>query len=290
MDWVEAWEEMGLSPRGRGNPPFQVEASRPYRSIPAWAGEPRLHLLRQRRNGVYPRVGGGTVTRRPPGLSGLGLSPRGRGNQGWTEAAGVVVGSIPAWAGEPRRPMAATPPCRVYPRVGGGTRLESALDAERRGLSPRGRGNQHLPLWLFISNGSIPAWAGEPVTPANNALVLRVYPRVGGGTRRESIMKIRPSGLSPRGRGNRGRKTTAGPRPGSIPAWAGEPYPPLRFPPTTAVYPRVGGGTWSRAARYSTSCGLSPRGRGNLHRTFPTVFEAGSIPAWAGEPRNRPRC
>ena len=51
------------------------------------------------------------------------------------------------------------------------------------------------------------------------------------------------------------------------------------------VYPRVGGGTYGpRPVIYPTE-GLSPRGRGNrvflsLHKYF-----AGSIPAWAGEPK-----
>ena len=70
---------------------------------------------------VYPRVGGETqITSRGAG-SGLGLSPRGRGNRHVAPLAMVVEGSIPAWAGKPRPGHVAWNPRRVYPRVGGET-------------------------------------------------------------------------------------------------------------------------------------------------------------------------
>ena len=50
----------------------------------------------------------------------------------------------------------------VYPRVCGGT---NELDADRSvlgGLSPRVRGNHALDEGLRLSEGSIPACAGEP--------------------------------------------------------------------------------------------------------------------------------
>ena len=93
----------------------------------------------------------------------------------------------------------------------------------------------------------------------------------------------------------------------SIPAWAGEPLP--QEPPIycARVYPRVGGGTFSRMVRVLACVGLSPRGRGNrylsvfkllsLASVYPRVgggtfinphSDQGStmrsIPAWAGEP------
>ena len=50
-----------------------------------------------------------------------------------------------------------------------------------------------------------------------------VYPRVGGGTDSPDGKKAGVLGLSPRGRGNRGRLRRSGGLWGSIPAWAGEP-------------------------------------------------------------------
>ena len=60
----------------------------------------------------------------------------------FTEQGELVGGSIPAWAG---KPFVSSPLKRrwwVYPRVGGETNGEPTFDALRKGLSPRGRGNQ----------------------------------------------------------------------------------------------------------------------------------------------------
>ena len=93
------------------------------------------------------------------------------------------------------------------------------------------------------------------------------------------------SGLSPRVRGNREVIVLdAGPE-RSIPARAGEPTPAPSQAPRDWVYPRACGGTSWASSGVSTSCGLSPRVRGNLDH-FPNGTKDGrSIPARAGEPR-----
>ena len=75
---------VGLSPRGRGNPLEEGELARGHRSIPAWAGEPLTLPRRCFGCTVYPRVGGGTSLTELEEAMELGLSPRGRGNQGQT--------------------------------------------------------------------------------------------------------------------------------------------------------------------------------------------------------------
>ena len=133
---------LGLSPRMRGN---RVEAlAIPFlqRSIPAYAGEPRLRRSALGFHWVYPRVCGGT-TRLPDGQVRLwGLSPRMRGNHLDYLVFGRLYGSIPAYAGEP----APIPPkylsTGVYPRVCGGTSLVKFDGTSSAGLSPRMRGNR----------------------------------------------------------------------------------------------------------------------------------------------------
>ena len=95
------------------------------RSIPAWAGEPDLHLDTLYWHRVYPRVGGGTDNHGWALIYVQGLSPRGRGNLGAQLPVGLGDGSIPAWAGEPDEHGTRWACRRVYPRVGGGT-LERA--------------------------------------------------------------------------------------------------------------------------------------------------------------------
>ena len=114
---------------------------------------------------------------------------------------------------------------------------------------------------------------------------LRVYPRVGGATFKKKREKLEVMGLSPRGRGNlfQGVKDNAPER--SIPAWAGQPLRRLAHRRGPSVYPRVGGATFRQSLGISLKMGLSPRGRGNLISLFWRMARAGSIPAWAGQPR-----
>ena len=145
----------------------------------------------------------------------------------------------------------------VYPRVGGGTnrrftpRFHSMI-----GVYPRvGGGTEDAaggaPLSQGRSRGSIPAWAGEPVSAHAYRTValfmIGVYPRVGGGTSESQRQQTPGEGLSPRGRGN--------PRSSGVQVRAGRTgvYPRVgrgnrrsggkRFWGLIGVYPRVGGGT-----------------------------------------------
>ena len=238
---------------------------------------------------VYPRVGGGTKIN-PPSVSSMrGLSPRGRGNLFQARRGQPHRRSIPAWAGEPGTLACRRRAVSVYPRVGGGTLQIFGERKRDEGLSPRGRGNLLLPLYGGRTSGSIPAWAGEPRSPARHLPTGQVYPRVGGGTAPLFAGETMSSGLSPRGRGTlhvlRQRKRDER----SIPAWAGEPTGARWTDAFREVYPRVGGGTSPDGVTTRTCSGLSPRGRGNR-----TLFVFGSIshrsiPAWAGEPDPRPK-
>ena len=96
-------EDIGLSPRVRGNPYKDTYEDTRERSIPACAGEPTLCSLMCKSNPVYPRVCGGTSPRYFPRTDGEGLSPRVRGNLPSRSKAVGIRRSIPACAGEPMR-------------------------------------------------------------------------------------------------------------------------------------------------------------------------------------------
>ena len=193
---------LGLSPRGRGNHPSKRIPLHPFRSIPAWAGEPQTNPMKATLRAVYPRVGGGTEVYYIAALGLEGLSPRGRGNRRWWPAETACRRSIPAWAGEPDPGRFTATLQEVYPRVGGGTKSLAHHVTTLPGLSPRGRGNQFGDLWAAKTRRSIPAWAGEPAFAIMMASWFRVYPRVGGGTVAVLSVRARTWGLSPRGRGN----------------------------------------------------------------------------------------
>ena len=168
--------------------------------------------------------------------------------------------------------------------MGGGTSCASSLSQTTKGLSPRGRGN----LGGMVPSGkrprSIPAWAGEPSVPRPRPRMVRVYPRVGGGTGVRFSDALHERGLSPRGRGNHAYSGQPLPSIRSIPAWAGEPCAFVSPRAIRGVYPRVGGGTVPISRASIAPGGLSPRGRGNPSPSLSGSVLGRSIPAWAGEP------
>ena len=218
-----------------------------------------------------------------------GLSPRVRGNRRQHAPADADERSIPACAGEPRGLHVHRIGWRVYPRVCGGTHKASTAIPVSRGLSPRVRGNQHRWPAAVYRRGSIPACAGEPEPRPGRRIPTRVYPRVCGGTLPARTGNTTDRGLSPRVRGNLDRsRTEEGPH-GSIPACAGEPQAVGDAHQGAQVYPRVCGGTLSKAALARRIAGLSPRVRGNPEPGRGGRDGNGSIPACAGEPSARPR-
>ena len=131
---------------------------------------------------------------------------------------------------------------------------------------------------------SIPACTGEPVLCRDEDIHIEVYPRVYGGTLRVTISGTDHEGLSPRVRGNRGAGRGRQPGVGSIPACTGEPVQVTEYPQSSAVYPRVYGGTTTSAEKPYPLWGLSPRVRGNQLAQVIIGPSRGSIPACTGEP------
>ena len=258
-------ERYGLSPRVRGNRGEGGYGCDEGGSIPACAGEPPARNTSRRFRMVYPRVCGGTGSPTRRNTERGGLSPRVRGNRRRRGRRASYPRSIPACAGEPRSIPACAGEPRVYPRVCGGTTTGTTRPTEAQGLSPRVRGNPSICGDPVCQIGSIPACAGEPGSNPAPPPAPEVYPRVCGGTATVADAQANRPGLSPRVRGNRWRPTTPCPPPRSIPACAGEPVAPSRFPLPFAVYPRVCGGTPATWISTSSVQGLSPRVRGNRH-------------------------
>ena len=85
-------------------------------------------------------------------------------------------------------------------------------------------------------------------------------------------------------RGNLAPPPCALSHPGSIPAYAGEPWRCRWRRSRIRVYPRVCGGTYAIQQRQGRTGGLSPRMRGNLDTLWQRTHNRRSIPAYAGEP------
>ena len=153
----------GLSPRMRGNQVTEPPAPAPPASIPAYAGEPRRVSPLRKPTSVYPRVCGGTPDTKAKTAPLIGLSPRMRGNPRYQGENRPFDRSIPAYAGEPTENAAQPKYVKVYPRVCGGTLRLGLGNRGRQGLSPRMRGNRGGRKCACRPEGSIPAYAGEPL-------------------------------------------------------------------------------------------------------------------------------
>ena len=90
---------------------------------------------------VYPRVCGGTEILDAARSVPAGLSPRVRGNLLDVADWEMENRSIPACAGEPLWIRGSASMTKVYPRVCGGTQASLLRGYNRKGLSPRVRGN-----------------------------------------------------------------------------------------------------------------------------------------------------
>ena len=179
---------------------------------------------------------------------------------------------------------------KVYPRVCGGTPIQSGVPSPPDGLSPRVRGNPDVTGHSVPDERSIPACAGEPAARPCYPAHQRVYPRVCGGTSASPRTTSGARGLSPRVRGNLKQQVTIHCQERSIPACAGEPGFRRPCGPVRGVYPRVCGGTGVAVLHGPLGQGLSPRVRGNQGQPWPARRRARSIPACAGEPNPDSAC
>ena len=132
-------------------------------------------------------------------------------------------GPIPACAGQPACATSQMRHAWAYPRVCGATGNVSEVIILRRGLSPRVRGNRQKLEPVALSQGPIPACAGQPSTKRTPSRKARAYPRVCGATVFELSTLAYQDGLSPRVRGNLARFVHAPYQFGPIPACAGQP-------------------------------------------------------------------
>ena len=220
----------GLSPRVRGKLIAGEHILDFQRSIPACAGEATGCWTKRKAGKVYPRVCGGSTKLGQVAQPLQGLSPRVRGKPDVRPADFVFLRSIPACAGE---------------AVGYAPRPETG-----QGLSPRVRGKPRRLPGGAGDDGSIPACAGEAAMRKYWNRLVKVYPRVCGGSRPRPGAGWTPGGLSPRVRGKRdGEYVTQGGL-GSIPACAGEAEAIWSGSPYQTVYPRVcGGSSWQESLK-----------------------------------------
>ena len=136
----------------------------------------------------------------------------------------------------------------------------------------------------------LPARAGQPSTAQALWSSCWAYPRSRGATAPLPATVLCQTGLSPLARGNLIALQCGSPRSGPIPARAGQPPTVAPSSSVSTAYPRSRGATAYNFGTHLSVTGLSPLARGNLRAVDEAQFDAGPIPARAGQPRCAWRC
>ena len=153
------------------------------------------------------------------------------------------------------------------------------------GLPPRGRGNPLRARLSGSSDGSTPAWAGQPNCCSSIPVPAKVYPRVGGATAQSLRLVAMYRGLPPRGRGNRGIGPAEHLSHGLPPRGRGNRHFLSFLDRLSRVYPRVGGATAFKSTVSRWTWRVYPRvGGATLHAIHRRRRYHRSTPAWAGQP------
>ena len=192
-------------------------------SIPARAEQTLPPSLLNANHQGLSRSRGGTAIMASGVMYAYGLSPLARGNHVRVNGDCLILGPIPARAGEPNSGVGCTALAGAYPRSRGGTSVSLRSSFCATGLSPLARGNRWRRQCRCSAYGPIPARAGEPAQVDKAHECIWAYPRSRGGTRTSPDESSPPGGLSPLARGNPLQATQAQRLLGPIPARAGEP-------------------------------------------------------------------
>ena len=257
-----AGRQQGTSPRVRGKQREARAAGVHAGYIPARAGEATVRRQGRDARRVHPRACGGSDSGVIHVVGSLGTSPRVRGKPPGHASAGSQPRYIPARAGEAHkrrgRPILAT----VHPRACGGSPRSVPDIVDEHGTSPRVRGKHSRAASTPCAAGYIPARAGEAGWYPSSSTDQKVHPRACGGSLGYLAHIEHYGGTSPRVRGKLARTTAPMPRPGYIPARAGEARWTSSATLTTRVHPRACGGSVDQEAGGAAFRGTSPRVRG----------------------------
>ena len=164
--------------------------------------------------------------------------------------APVIVGIIPAHAGNTATQVAAATSYRDHPRACGEHPSSKWIWAASRGSSPRMRGTLKGSALARPNAGIIPAHAGNTQPAPAFHRPWRDHPRACGEHNSLADFSSKASGSSPRMRGTLVCARADLSRLGIIPAHAGNTLPEVLLKPAHGDHPRACGEHTSRLAQY----------------------------------------
>ena len=250
--------------------------------IPACAGNTCLDIALFVVHWDHPRVCGEHWKVPTSIFCSWGSSPRVRGTRLWWFSCSVLLGIIPACAGNTEAAVDDEIVSRDHPRVCGEHFHDPYTGRTMRGSSPRVRGTPGRGCGGRSRRRIIPACAGNTRTPRGFRTGRRDHPRVCGEHSPHDLPGAPHQGSSPRVRGTRPHRPRWHSGQGIIPACAGNTWTEGLRPGDAGDHPRVCGEHAPPLACLFDARGSSPRVRGTLRRRRRARAEIGIIPACAG--------
>jgi len=152
---------------------------------------------------AHPRGCGADCVGAADAVASLGSSPRVRGRQLVHLLGGELLGLIPAGAGQTCSAEVEASACGAHPRGCGADVPAKLVTVAVMGLSPRVRGRHLRILAARVSEGLIPAGAGQTGDSEQVDWKARAHPRGCGADSARFSALSPPWGSSPRVRGRR---------------------------------------------------------------------------------------
>ena len=278
----------GSSPRMRGKRAGHRLRPRPYRIIPAHAGQTTATRCPCESPADHPRACGANLTADDAHASTAGSSPRMRGKHLF-DAFRVRGGRIiPAHAGQTMRCARLGRVMKDHPRACGANLASRRFHHGLSGSSPRMRGKHDRYGHAVAQRRIIPAHAGQTALSSSSLVNATDHPRACGANGGLPMAFSWLTGSSPRMRGKRVEPVCDGAEVRIIPAHAGQTAPNRQDACPCPDHPRACGAN-RRYGRFSTRpVGSSPRMRGKRPVHHRVHADLRIIPAHAGQTSSSP--
>ena len=274
--------QTGSSPLARGTQHLVRVLPRPFRFIPARAGNTGYSAPMPIRPPVHPRSRGEHLLAHPGLVHGHGSSPLARGTPDAREDGAAHDRFIPARAGNTLGQGNVVSHFTVHPRSRGEHSQTEAQIETRTGSSPLARGTLDKVSGNTKAIRFIPARAGNTRPRKERASRAPVHPRSRGEHAFDVLSGNGRTGSSPLARGTRLLPPADRRAPRFIPARAGNTRRTTGRRTYTAVHPRSRGEHQRVLRRGEGGAGSSPLARGTHHRGPALPERRRFIPARAG--------
>ena len=232
--------------------------------------------------GAHPRSRGEHTTRAYTRAHRWGSSPLARGTRMFTVCISLMVGLIPARAGNTARPRSRLGCCWAHPRSRGEHLTSDTQIIVSGGSSPLARGTRPLAHDVLAGDGLIPARAGNTKRDWSAVVEAGAHPRSRGEHGILALARPDSRGSSPLARGTPTQSDDVRGLAGLIPARAGNTHGFYCVEFSHGAHPRSRGEHTSEQTHECWPSGSSPLARGTPPARSPLTAQMGLIPARAG--------